>query len=287
MTGFRHCSLVLCTLILGSALQIANAQEGPTRAITHIAGDLYRFQNGGHYSVLYVTGEGIVATDPINSDAASWLKDAVAEQFGEPIRYVVYSHDHADHIGGGEVFGDETIIVAHENAKQTIIGEQRPTAVPEITFSDRFTIELGGKVVEAHYVGRGHSDNSVVLHFPAERALFAVDFIPVNTLPYRDLTDAYFPDWIDAIKFVEALDFDILVPAHGAIGTKQDATEHRQYLEALYDAVLAAARAGQSLDEMKSSITLSEFSHLAQYEAWLPLNIEGMYRQVSLHRRGN
>ena len=276
-------------LLVGTGLcpAVLHAQDAPTRAITHIAGDLYRFQNGGHYSVLLVTEEGILAADPINADAAAWLKRAVAEQFGQPIRYLVYSHDHADHIGGGEVFGDDVIIIAHENAKADIIGEQRPTAVPDITFSDRLTIELGGRQVELIYVGRGHSDNSIVIHFPAERAVFAVDFIAINSLPYRDLTDAYFPDWIDAVKLVELMDFDILVPGHGPLATKAEATEHRRYLQALYDAVLDAARAGQSLEEMKESIRLDEFSHLRQYDAWLALNIEGVFRQVSLHRRGN
>ncbi len=278
-------TLLLLGLVLLPAA--AGAQDGPVRAITHIAGDLYRFQNGGHYSVLLVTEAGVLATDPINAAAAVWLKNAVAAQFGQPIRYVVYSHDHADHIGGGEVFDDEAIIVAHENAKAAIIGEQRPTAVPEIVFSDRMNIALDEKQVELIYVGRGHSDNSIVMHFPAERAVFAVDFIPIRSLPYRDLTDAYFPDWIDAIKRVEALDFDILVPGHGPVATKEDAVEIRRYLEALYGAVLSAARAGESLEEMQQSIKLDAFSHLGQYEAWLPLNIEGMYRQVSLHRRGN
>ena len=57
--------------------------------------------------------------------------------------------------------------------------------------------------------------------------------------------------------------------------------------EELYAAVLAAARAGQSLDEMKASITMEAYKDWGQYEAWLPLNIEGIYRQISLHRRGN
>lgn len=74
------------------------------------------------------------------------------------------------------------------------------------------------------------------------------------------------------------MDFDILIPGHGPLGTKQDAVDHRQYLEDLYDAVLEAARAGQSLEEMKTS---------SQYEAWRQMNIEGMYDQIQLHRHGN
>jgi glyoxylase-like metal-dependent hydrolase (beta-lactamase superfamily II) len=141
--------------------------------------------------------------------------------------------------------------------------------------------------VELIYVGLGHSDNMIVMLFPEERTLFAVDFISVKRLPYRDLTDAYFPQWIDAVRLVETLDFDILAPGHGPLGSKADVIEHRRYLQRLYDAVLAAARAGLTLDQMKTQITLPEFAHLGQYKEWLPLNIEGMYRQVQLHRRAN
>jgi glyoxylase-like metal-dependent hydrolase (beta-lactamase superfamily II) len=265
----------------------AFAQSEVKREITRIAGDLYRFQNRFHYSVFLVTPEGVIATDPINAEAAGWLKAKIRERFGKEIKYLILSHDHADHSAGGEVFADTATVVAHENAKRTIIGEKRPTAIPDITFTDRMTIELGGKVVNLHYLGRGHSDNMIVMHFPAERALFVVDFIAVRRLPYMTLSDAYFPDWIKAIRRVEAMDFDILVLGHGPNGTKTDASDHRAYLENLYSAVLAAARAGQSLEEMKTSIMLEKYKGWGRYEAWRPLNIEGMYGQIKLHRRGN
>ncbi|MFQ5519843.1 MAG: MBL fold metallo-hydrolase [Candidatus Methylomirabilia bacterium] len=263
------------------------AQGGLTREISKIAGNLYRFRNNFHYSVFLLTPEGIIATDPISAEAARWLKAELKRRFNKPIKYLIYSHDHADHSSGGEVFADTAVVVGHENAKWTIIAEKRPTAVPQVTFSDRMTIELGGKTVELHYLGRSHSDNLIVMRFPDERALFAVDFVSVKRLPYRNLSDAYFPDWIEAIKQAEALDFDILVPGHGPIGTKADARDHRMYLEALYNEVLAAARAGQSLEEMQGSITLGKYRNWGQYEAWLPLNIEGIYNRVRLQRRGD
>ena len=279
-------ALVGIVAVTGSA---AYAQEQEAqREITQIAGDLYRFQNNFHVSVFLVTPEGVIVTDPINAEAAAWLSDQIAERFNQPIKYVIYSHDHADHISGGEVFKQAgAIVVAHENAKRAIIGEQRPTAVPDIIFSEEMTIELGGNSVELIYPGRSHSDNLIVMHFPEERAAFTVDFISVKRLPYQDLADSYFPDWIEAIKQVEQMDFDILVPGHGPVGTKADATDHRQYLEDLYDAVLEAARAGQSLEKMKANITLDKYQDWGQYEDWRPMNIEGMYNQISLHRRGN
>lgn len=268
-------------------VQPASAQDEVKREITNIAGDLYRFQNKFHVSVFLVTPEGVIATDPINAAAATWLEAEIRERFGQEIRYLVLSHDHADHSSGGEVFADSATVIAHENAKRAIVGEQRPTAVPDITFSDRMTIELGGKRVELIYPGLSHSDNLIVLHFPEERAVFTVDFISVGRLPYRDLGDAYFPDWIAAIRRVEAIDFDILVPGHGPMGTKADASDHRAYLEQLYDEVLAAARAGQSLEEMQASITMEAYKDWGQYDKWRTLNIEGMLNNISLHRRGN
>ena len=276
-------SLLGAMLFMSAPLPAQDAN----RAITRIAGDLYRFQNNFHFSVFLVTPEGIIATDPINADAARWLKQELESRFGVPVKYLIYSHDHRDHIAGGEIFKPEAIVIAHEKARDAIVGERRPTAVPDLTFSDRMTVTLGGKTVELIHPGPSHSNNLIVMHFPAERAVFTVDFISVGRLPYMNLSDAYFPDWIAAIEKVEAMDFDILVPGHGPLGTKNDAAEHRRYLQALYDAVLDAARNGMSLEEMKQSITLDEFKHLSMYDDWRELNIEGMYAQVSLHRRGN
>lgn len=263
-----------------------SAQEA-NRSITRIKGDLYRFQNNFHYSVFLVTPDGIIATDPINADAAKWLKEELDKRFDKPVKYLIYSHDHVDHIAGGEVFADSAVVVAHDTARADIIGENRPTAVPDITFSDRLGIELGGKKVELTFVGKSHSDNMIVMYFPDANTLFAVDFIPVKSVAWKTLTDAFIPEWIDAVKKVEAMDFEILAPGHGALGSSADVTAFREYMEQLYAAVLQAARDGKSLEEMQQSIRLDQYAGWQGYEDQLPLNIEGIYNQIRLHRRGN
>ncbi len=279
--------LVAFVLAFGTVSGVALAQQEPQREITQIAGDLYRFQNNFHYSVLLVTSEGVIATDPIDAEAAEWLLEQIDERFGVPVKYVVYSHDHADHISGGEVFRDAgALVVAHENAKRDIIDENHPTAVPDITFDRQLTIELGGKVVELQYVGRNHSDNSLVMHFPAERTVFAVDFIPVKSMPFRNLPDWYIPDWVDSLRAVEQMDFDILAPGHGPLGDRSDVTAMREYVEDLISAVAAAARAGRTLAEAQASITLPKYQGWSQYEQYLPLNIEGIYNRIQLQRAG-
>lgn len=277
-------SCVAAAVLLSVAGQ-AQAQQTPKRAIVKIAGDLYRFQNNFHFSVFYVTPGGVIATDPIDAEAARWLKAEIAKRFNQPIKYLLYSHDHPDHISGGEVFADTALVVAHENTRRTIIAEKRPTAVPSVTFFDAMTIRLGGKTVELYYVGRNHSDNSIVMRFPAERALFAVDFIPVRTVAFRTLGDSYIPDWFDSLREVEAMDFDILLPGHGPVGKKPDVRAFREYMEDLYGAVLAGVRAGKSLDDLKRTVKLEKYKDWAQYKQFLPLNVEGMYNHVTMHRR--
>lgn len=286
--------LIAAAMLIGLAGSAA-AQTGQTstatppvvREITKIAGEIYRFRNNAHYSVFAVTPAGIIATDPINSAAATWLKDELKKRWPNlAIKYAIYSHDHADHISGGEVWTD-TIFVAHENAKEPIIGEKRPTPAPQITFSEKATIELGGTVAELHWVGRNHSNNSVVLRFPKEKVIFAVDFMPVKGVAFRDFPDAYLDEWIESLRRVEAMEFDILAPGHGALGSKADVVAFRGYLEDLRAQVMAAVRAGKTLEETKKLVDLSKYKDWGGFEAMSQLNIEGVYRIVQWTRRPN
>ncbi len=274
----RMALTLILALLAGYSLGVAQPQ--PQREITQIKGELYRFRNAGHFSVFLVTPAGIIATDPINADAARWLKAELAKRFAKPVKYLIYSHDHADHISGGEVFADSAVVLAHDSAKAAILRERRPTAVPDVSFNERLTIELGGKRVELIYLGKNHSDNSIVVRFPDERVLFAVDFIPVRSLPFRDLPDAYVDEWIESLKKADEIDFDILAPGHGDLGKKEDVRSMRIYMEELRDQVAQHLRAGKSVDEIKQLVTMEKYSSWGNYQQYLPLNIEGVARQI-------
>jgi glyoxylase-like metal-dependent hydrolase (beta-lactamase superfamily II) len=283
-------SVVTAVLTLLPAVAALGQQpppQPPVREITKIAGEVYRFRNNTHYSVFAVTPAGVIATDPINADAARWLKGEIEKRFNQPVRYVIYSHDHADHISGGEVLAGTAVVVAHDFAKRAIVGEKRPTAIPQVTFSDGLTIELGGTVVQLAYVGKNHSDNSIVVRFPKERILFAVDFIPVETLAFRDFPDGYIYDWIESLRMVEAMDFDVLAPGHGPLGRREHVGMFRQYLEDLRDEIAPLVRQGKSLEEVKQVVKMPKYEKWGNYQPWLGLNVEGMYRYVQLYRRGN
>ena len=83
---------------------------------------------------------------------------------------------------------------------------------------------------------------------------------------------------IEQIKTVEALDFEIIAPGHSVIGTKQDATDVRVYIEEMRDAVKAALAEGQSEAEIIASDIGADYKEWTTYEMWRDLNIQGMIR---------
>lgn len=263
------------TLLAGlSSPMVALAQD---REITQVKDNLYLFRNNSHLAAFLVTNEGVIATDPINADAAHWLEAEIKDRFNTDIRYVVYSHSDADHVSGGEVWADSATIIAHANAVP-FIKTGGHTALPDETFTDEKTVRLGDGEVQLHYFGPSHTDNVIVIEFPKQRAIFVVDTLNINRLPYDNLPRFYFPEMIDYIRAVEAMDFEIAIPGHGNLGAPADVTRYRTYLEALYEAASDAHKAGKPLAEAQAEISLDAYKDFENYDRWLPRNIEGIYR---------
>jgi glyoxylase-like metal-dependent hydrolase (beta-lactamase superfamily II) len=132
--------------------------------------------------------------------------------------------------------------------------------------------------MELHYVGRNHSDNSLVMLLPKEKLLFTVDFIPIEGVQFRDLPDGFLPDWFESLDRVLALDWDRMIPGHpyagGRFGTKDDVRNLKQYMTDLSDAVRTAASQGKCFDAAMKEVKLPKYEKWGNYERFLPGNIE-------------
>lgn len=268
--------LVLLNFFFGSSMVSANEYK-----IEKVKGDIYRFVDDRHRSVFLVTNEGIILTDPLNTSAANWLKVELKKRFDVPVKYVVYSHNHSDHIYGAKVFDDpETIFIAHELAAQDIRITRANTVIPDVTFKDDMLISLGGHSVELRYHGPNDGRGSISMLFQPEKMLFVVDWIVVGRMPWQKLWSYDIQGMINSTTQVLELDFDVFVGGHADIGNKADVQRYLSYLQTLYSAVIDGIHSGKSLEEMQQSIKLSNYSDLKQYEKWLPLNIEGVYERL-------
>jgi glyoxylase-like metal-dependent hydrolase (beta-lactamase superfamily II) len=158
--------------------------------------------------------------------------------------------------------------------------------IAEVHPADRFygdtaTISLGGNSVELNHISTSHAPDMTVLRFPSEDAVFFVDFLSLKRVPFRNMPGYDIGGLLNAIRAVEAMDFSIAIGGHGAPGNKRDVADHREYLEALRDAVAEGIADGDTLAEIQASVSLDEYDDWASYDDWLPLNVEGMYRMLT------
>jgi glyoxylase-like metal-dependent hydrolase (beta-lactamase superfamily II) len=283
---------VLLALLVGwpgrAAAQQGGAGSVSLAELSQVAEEVYMVRSGGHNAMFVVTDEGVIATDPLGQNVPRFpelYRAAIASVTDQPVRYVVYSFNHADHITGGAVFADTAQFVAHRLAAPKIAARNDPrTPVPTVLVDDFLALELGGKVVELHYAGRNNSDNSLVVHYPARRIAFTPDFVRVRSVLFRNLSDIYPEQLVASLRWVEErLDFDVLVPSHGPVTTRDAVRESREYAEDLMAAVRAAQQQGLAPNspEMVAAVRAAlapRYATWGNFDAYLPLNVEGLLR---------
>jgi glyoxylase-like metal-dependent hydrolase (beta-lactamase superfamily II) len=227
-----------------------------------------------------VTSAGVIATDPIGygrPQAVVTYVDEIKKVSSQPIKYVIYSHHHFDHIAGGKPFKDAgATFVAHKRARERLVALKDPhTVLPDETVDGARTITLGDTTLELTYIGLNHSDSSLIMRLPKQKVLFAVDFIPVGSVPGRGMIDSYPIEWEDSLKKVQAMDWDKLIPGHpgapgGRLGTKQDVQNLLTFLQDASAAVKAEAQAGKCWDPVEKELKLPKYESWAGYETALP-----------------
>ncbi|MBH0047028.1 MBL fold metallo-hydrolase [Pseudoalteromonas sp. NZS11_1] len=272
-------SRLLQTLIATSLLLIGFMAQ--SYEIEDLGDGLHRFIDDRHRSVFLITPEGAVVTDPLNKKAATWLNNQIKTRFNVPVKYVIYSHNHSDHIYGAEVFkSPHTTFVAHKLTAQDIKNTQMNTVMPTLTFDDELTLNLGGSSVKLNYHGPNDGRGSVSILFEKQKTLFVVDWIVIGRMPWQKLWSYDIQGMINSTQAVLKYDFNTFVGGHADIGSKADVARYLSYIELLYSQVTAGILAGNTLDEIKQNVKLDQFSDFKQFGAWLPLNIEGVYERL-------
>src|SRR5262245_61729597 len=133
--------------------------------------NVYIFRNGGHQAMFIVTKDGVIATDPVaygRPTGGQSYVDEIRKVTDKPIKYLIYSHHHYDHIAGGKAFKDAGAkVIAHKNATARLKVIKDPhTVMPDESIGDKKTIKLGGTTLELSYLGLNHSDSTLVMRLP-------------------------------------------------------------------------------------------------------------------------
>jgi glyoxylase-like metal-dependent hydrolase (beta-lactamase superfamily II) len=270
-------ALAVAALLAVAQLAVAQAPQQPARPqiqTTKVEGTegVYVFRNGAHQAMFVVTNEGVIVTDPVAYGRPTGGQDYLNEirkVTNQPIRMVIYSHHHYDHIAGGKAFKDAgATFVAHRRAKERLqmLGDPN-TVMPDVTVDDKgVSYTVGSTTIELYYLGLNHSDSTLVMRLPKERIVFIVDTIPVGSVPGRGMIDMHPLETEAFMKQVLAMDWDRLIPGHPGpgdrLGNKKDVEDQLQLLQTASATMQKLAREGKCWD-----VAEKEFA-LPQYEKW-------------------
>jgi glyoxylase-like metal-dependent hydrolase (beta-lactamase superfamily II) len=216
---------------------------------------LYMITDNQIQSMFLVYDSGVVVMDAPQA-FASHIRQAIAEVSDKPITHLIYSHFHADHIGGAKTLGDIPVIIAHDETLRFLKRDGDPERpVPTVTFRDQYTLHVGDQLLELSYHGPGHVPGNIFIYAPKQRVLMAIDLVFPGWIPWRRFAIAQ--DVFESIARVEdirTMDWDFIVGGHVArAGTHADVELQSEFYRDIRQAAataLATTKIGEEMNPL-------------------------------------
>jgi glyoxylase-like metal-dependent hydrolase (beta-lactamase superfamily II) len=204
-----------------------------------------------------VTPEGLILVDDKYQENVSEILDKVKAISSQPVKYLLNTHHHTDHAGGDETFIKMTEIIAHKNVRENFLRNKQPGA-PRVVFNDQASVFLGGVEVRAYYFGRGHTNGDAVIYFPDLKVIHTGDLITegMPVMDYRNGASAV--EWVKVLDKILELDFDVVIPGHGKLLTKEHIRTDRQKLVTMNQRMTELARKGVPKEKVFDELKLSD-----------------------------
>lgn len=245
-----------------------------------------------------VTDEGVVVFDALSSPPLAWkLVRLIREKTSKPIKRVIVSHYHADHIYGLQVFQELGARVlapkgamdylASAEAKERLeerrlslapwVNEQTRLVEPDELVTEPRSLQLGGVTLRLVYLGKAHSDGDLAMLVEPDRVLFSGDVIFQGRIPW--VGDADTRRWLEVLEEMERQGVKALVPGHGPASTDPAATIAltRRYLAFLREQMGAAVEEFVPFDEAYAQTDWSRWKDLPAFDAANRINAYQVY----------
>ena len=210
-------------------------------AVKSVGGGVYVISDNGWQSAFLVTDEGVIVFDAPASFGKS-IPSAISKITDKPIKMLVYSHSHKDHIGGSAAFKNikDLKIVALDTVSDFLKEMKDPNRLlPNVTFKTEKKLTLGGKTVEITRHDYHSPEGDLFIYIPQAKFLMVVDSVTSGYAPFQgfDLT-ANFHEYIKVFDEILAYKFDTFVGGHLTdTGTRQDVEITKEFTMDVYNTV--------------------------------------------------
>jgi cyclase len=254
-------------------------------------------------STIILTQEGVVLIDAGQNPKDTHVVAAATKKLtAQPVRFIIHTEPHPDHIMGDFVYSPPAIVIAHEGATDSIkksesfsparIEKQMSASAemraafkgfrlitPHLEYRDKMTLNLGERTFELYYLKNVHSEADTAIWLPKERVLFTAASVGVKRFGnHRPLVSI--PDTLSGIKMMRALNPEVVIPGHGNPGGAKILEDMEKYYSLLMDGVRSMVKAGKSLDDIKKELKIAGTEDWEGKDRY-PNNIEAAYRAVA------
>ena len=209
--------------------------------------NLYWVTDGAYQAAFLTTRDGVVLFDAPPSIGHNLQRaiDQIAAENGvsNKVTHLVYSHHHADHIGGSSLFGTDLVRIGQVQAKQLLASENDPARpVPDVTFETKHTLNVGGERVNLAWHGTNHTPDNSYIHFPDHDTLMLVDIFLPRWVPFDSFNlNEDVPGSMAAPDTAMAYPWKHFIGGHmGRLGTRADMVLYQQYVNDIIDGVKKA-----------------------------------------------
>ncbi|MEK9770849.1 MAG: quinoprotein relay system zinc metallohydrolase 2 [Nitrosomonadales bacterium] len=231
-------------------------------------------------------------------EVAQKLKNFIQQNFSQPIKYVINTHPHLDHIYGNKAFLDlNPVFIGHEQLQKAmrfrkdlytrlnqkylyLEYDQIPQVEPteSVTLAQPLSIDLGERILKLEAFEKSHTEADLTVHDLNTNTFWSGDLIFNERTP---VIDGDIHGYLRVLKNLQAKQLNIIVPGHGKAGAAKILIKQmQQYLEVLRNDVRKSIDAGMSLEKTMSSAAQSEEKHWQLFKIQNQRNINRIYPEM-------
>jgi len=256
---------IICFLTLTAFSQRGGGRGGPAvgqavEKIKLLKPNLYEITGGGANTLVRVTNQGLIVVDKKNPSDENFnrLMEEIKSVTDQPVKYVINTHHHPDHVGNNQKFIDAGAqVVALEALKIWMEKDPRTTAIPgrpTQTFPKDYTLKLADAEVRLYSFGRGHTGDDTMVYFPDSKIVMVSDQI-TDATPIVDFANGGSAvEWTKILDGVLSLDFEQAIPGRGEPKSKADVQAYRMKFDTMVKRAADAIKAGAAKEQFASQV---------------------------------
>lgn len=219
-----------------------------------------------------IGGDGILLVDDMYASMGKQLVDTVSKLATRPVRIVLNTHFHGDHIQGNINFRSSAVIIGHDNLYKRMkindkAGEANFGLAPMVTFTDSLKIDFNGEQIRLYHYPNAHTDSDAIVYFTGSKVLHLGDMFFFEMFPA-----VYAKGGGNIKQLVKALEHIIekfpadthVIPGHGKLATMKDLSGYLTMLKQTIAIVEGEIRLGRSLQQMQQGKVLEKYDWLGE-----------------------